>query len=623
MANPFEALQKLVTKSNVDLDSIIVKTLEKSSNFEQLKNISINSLLSAESNAIDKNGEVEKLFSEAEKNQYSLEPDRLSKYNDYEKIMEKLPTVAAAIETLVDNTITPDNNFSNVFRYETDGFVEITPELKKIIQSMKNIVKSKDLESIAEAAARDLAVFGCYFIEIKENKKQLLKYKVLQDSEEKIPQENKQDFYLEKRFTLLESKDEKGKSQINIVDFDKEYDNILQLSESMILLEDDKKDGDEPLLSNLDEIEVNVISPKNVLIVHAFNTILGFLVIIPQPGSITPNEQLARDVLTKLFQDSNIKNVKKLLDSNPQYEAYVAKLLSSYDQGISDIQTKFIPVDNMVYNYLGNKFPYGTSRLDAIRELAKYLIIGNNATMLYRFTRAPDIRIFKVDIGLDHDSAKYIQQIKRELTQRKYAIDMTQDVDTLTKQLTQFEDLWVPMRQGQQFFEIEIQPSGDLQSKIEDLKFMNDQIISGLDTPPNYLGLERPEDSRYTLAQMNAKYSKTIAKIQRPLNRGIDKLVKLLYIKTIGPDPLINNVQVKLNPPTALIIERMSEMFSNIGTIAETAKNLGLPKKYFIKLLLPWLDIDTIDDAELSEKIEEIMNATEESGGGEDEGDLF
>jgi len=615
MASPFDLLQKLVTKSNVDLDSVIVKTLEKSSNFEQLKNISINSLLTTDNNEVDKNQEINKLFTDAEKNQYSLEPDRLSKYGDYTKIMQKLPTVAAAIETLVDNVITPDNNFSNVFRYETKGFVEITPELKKIIQLLKNISDTKDLESVMESAARDLVVFGCFFIEIIENKKQLTKYQVLQDSEDHT---QNYDLSLNKRLSLVE--DDKG--NIDIVDFDEEYDNVLNLA-NKTLLEDDKDSQDDT--SNLDEIVIKTISPKNVVIVHAFDAILGYLVILPQPGNITPNEQLAKDVLSKLFQASNIKNVKKLLDNNPQYEAYIAKLLSSYDQGISDIQTKFIPADNMVYDYLGNEFPYGTSRLDAIRELAKYLIIGNNSTMLYRFTRAPDIRMFKVDVGLDHDSAKYIQQIKSELTQRKYAVDMTEDVDALTKQLTQFEDLWIPMKQGQQFFEIEIQPSGDLQSKIDDLKFMNDQIISGLDTPPNYLGLERSEDSRYTLAQMNAKYSKSISKIQRPLNKALDRLIKLLYVKTIGTDTLLNTLSIKLNPPTALIIERMNEMFSNLGTIIETAKTLDIPKNYFIKLLLPWLDIDIIDDAKLSEKINDIVNSSEESDGGDSGGgdDLF
>jgi len=620
MASPFDLLNKLVTKSSLNFDDIIIKTIEKSSNFEQLKNISIQSIIQAEP-SIDKDKSIDRLFEQAESQQYNLEPDRLSKYNDYDKIVQKLPTVAAALSTLVDNTITPDNNFTNIFKYEIEGFVEITPDIKTVVQTCKNIVKAKELESVIESAAHDLAKYGCYFIEVEETKSSLYKYKVLQDSEDKIIQKRigTSKYYFEKTYSVDEN--------MNLID---KSDEIEELSESIItsdgriLLEDDKNGKvPEDLNLSLEEINVKVISPKNVLVVHSFDTIIGYLVIIPQPGNVPPNEQLAKNILQKLFQDSNIPALKKLLSNNPQYESFVASLLNSYNQGISDIKTRFVPVDNMIHDFIGNNFPYGESRLEPIREIAKYLIIGNNATMLYRFTRAPDIRIFKVDIGLDHDSARYIQQIKNELQQRKYAVDMNSDVDALVKQLTQFEDLWVPMRQGQQFFEIEVQPSGDLQSKIEDLKFMNDQIISGLDTPPNYLGLERPEDSRYTLAQMNAKYSKTIAKLQRPLNKGIDRLVKLLYVKTIGPNVQLNQISIKLNPPVALILERLAEMYSNVSTIVETVKNLKLPRSYFIKALLPWIDFDSLTDADLAEKIDEILNSSNEGGEGEGDEDLF
>ena len=605
-------LNKIVDQNTIDFDDLIVKTLDKSSNFSQLKDMSINTLISAAKNTVDQNQDISKIFTDTQSQQYQAEPERLSQYTDYDDLISKLPVVGSAVNTLVDNIITPDNNFNKIFKF-TYLFGEITPNFKNIIQSCKTIISNNDIEQNVEQISQYLVKYGCYFAEIVETKKSLQKYKVLQDSDEKV--KPKIDTF-EKIFTLTESDD-----KIELHDFYEEYNELLE----SVLTEDAAPDNSDDDTAALDEIQLNIIHPKNVVVVYTGDLVLGYLVIVPTPGNVKPNEQLAKDVLNKLFQQSNIPNIKKLLKSNPEYESYISSLLFEYDKGISDIKTKFVPVSNMIHDYIGT-FPYGDSRLESIRTLGKYAIVGNAANMLYRFTRAPDIRIFKVDVGLDHDSAKYIQQIKGELTQRKYAVDLSTDVTTLTKQLTQFEDLWVPTKQGQEFFSVDVLPSGDLQSKNDDLKFLQDQIISGLDTPPSYLGLERGEDSRYTLSQMNAKYAKTIQRLGKVVGRGVDRIIKTIYRKSIGTTPLLEQVSITLYPPTALIIERWAEIYGNVSTVMQSLEQLKLPKEYFLKELIPWLDTDELDDYEVDQKIQDIINQNksgEGDEGGDGGGDLF
>jgi len=606
-------LTSIVDKNTVDFDDLIIKTLEKSSNFSQLKDMSINTMINSAKDIVDKNNDISKIFDDVQKEQYQAEPDRLGKYTDYDDLISKLPIVGMAVNTLVDTIITPDNNFNKVFKFSYP-FGDITPEFKNIVQSCKTIIDNNDLEQVAEQMARHLVTYGCYFVEIVETKPVLKKYKVLQDSDEKV--KSRKINTIEQTFTLIESD-----NKVELVNFYDEYKDLIESD----LLEDDSSKSDDSETAAFDEIRVNVLHPKNVVVVYTGDLILGYLVIIPTPGAVQPNEQLAKDLLNKLFQQSNIPNLQKLLKSNPEYESYIASLLNEYDQGISDIKTKFVPVNNMIHEYIGD-FPYGTSRLESIRTLGKYAIIGNAANMLYRFTRAPDIRIFKVDIGLDHDSAKYIQQIKGELTQRKYAVDLNTDVTTLTKQLTQFEDLWVPTKQGQEFFSVEVLPSGDLQSKNDDLKFLQDQIISGLDIPPSYLGLERGEDSRYTLAQMNARYAKIVQRLGKVVGNGASDLIKKIYIRTIGPNPLLNQMKITLYPPTSLIIERLAEVYGNVSTVMQSLDQLKIPKDYFLKHLIPWLDLDELDEAEINQKMQDILNQSgsgEEGDNGDGGGDLF
>lgn len=625
-----DSLQQMINGSTFDIDAIIDNTISSEA-FDNLKSISIQKIMN-DSKFKNTSENVLNIIKQTESQQVAIESSRMSKYNDYDDIAKSLPFVTAAINIYVDNMTTPDNNYDQFLNIAHSFSKNQSSSFSNILRNIKSIASYIDIEAITDQIAYDLYKYGDYFIEIDETQSVLTKYKVLIDSEnEHIPDMSDKSTEFNFRVTQKEVEIPGKKDKTELKPFLEHTEIAVRGGEVIpetetanandpkveILTEGDKEESeDEPTDIALNQTSVIVHSPKNVIIVYKGRNILGYLLVLPTPGEIPIGEAMGTQILDTMFRN-DMQEVKSVVKDNPQYATYISALLKTYDSGVSEIKTKYIPKERMIHRANGNlNFPYGTSRLDSITEYAKYSIVGQRSNMLYRFTRAPSMRIFKVDTGLDTDSAKYIQQVKREITQRKYSLNPSLDIDTLSQTLTQFDDIWVPTRQGQEFFTVDQTVSGDLQSKVEDLKMLDNHIISGLQLPPIYLGLDRGEDSRYTLSQMNANFGKSIYRLNKILSSGINELIKAMYEMVYEATPLLSSVTIGLQKPTSLYVERESEIYSNISNIMQTMDSLKIPKSYYMTKLMPWIDMNELEESTLEDNVNNVETS---KGGGEDE----
>lgn len=673
MANKssIDELTKLVNQNRFDIEDVIDNIVEKSDAYSVIQTVSIQKVMSEVSNN-DKQSNAfrnfEKVVSETEKAGANIEGARLALYNDYEDLFEKLPVVENAINTYIDNIVSPDNLYNDFLKISHKFSTNEIGPIKKITSGCKTISEHINIEQLAEDFAFNMLLYGDAFAYIEESQTILAKkkYKVLLDSQDAK----------ESNSTILCESMSDSKAHVNILS--SELDNysheiildlknsnkdkiklesytitkmdyqinqmisekdVLEIPDYAALLESSDEGSVEKIKSELleelklSQVKVVTPSPKNVICIYAGREILGYLILDIKEGSdgsASAGEDIGTRILDSIFNTANLKNVKEVIDDNPNFSTYLTNLLKTYDNNISKISSKFIPKHLMTHvsnrsgsikknKAAGTGFPYGKSHLYSIRELGKYSIISQRANMLYRFMRAPEMRIFKIDIGMDTDAAKYIQNVKREINQRQYAIDPNLDVETMSQNLTQFDTLWVPTKQGQEFFTVDQTPAGDLNSRTDDLKGQNDQIISGLRTPPIYLGLERPEDSRYTLSQMNAQFAMSCMRYQKHINQGIEHTIKNIYVMVFGNTPLLNSIDIGLQPPTSLLTERMNEVFTNVSSIGQSLQTLKIPTATIRSKFIPWISAEDIALGEIEENINKLKATDEsdmDSGGG-------
>jgi len=189
------------------------------------------------------------------------------------------------------------------------------------------------------------------------------------------------------------------------------------------------------------------------------------------------------------------------------------------------------------FRILGNdKYaPYGTSVLEASRRIWRQLTLLEDAMMAYRIVRAPERRIFYVDVGEipPNEVENYMQKVMTQMKRNSLVDDKTGRVDLRYNPLSVEEDYYIPVR-GQNKSEITTLPGGQYNGAIEDVKYLRDKLFSALKIPASYLtqGDGQTED-KTTLAQKDIRFARTIQRLQRAIVSELEK-IGIVHLYTLG-----------------------------------------------------------------------------------------
>lgn len=190
-----------------------------------------------------------------------------------------------------------------------------------------------------------------------------------------------------------------------------------------------------------------------------------------------------------------------------------------------------------------------------------------------------------------------------------------------------FEDIYIPQKDGKPYVDIENIDAGtvDTRSKVDELKFLRDSIITALNVPPAFLGSEENLSQRSTLSEENALFARTIVGYQKPLSQQIrDLIYKVYYL--VDPEnalTIFENVNVSLPSPKNMQFERISKAMSDSVNLIESLERIGVPKDWAKKKFLTNIDWEEVENYEVDEKIDEKLGTKEEGEEGEEGGGGF
>jgi hypothetical protein len=144
--------------------------------------------------------------------------------------------------------------------------------------------------------------------------------------------------------------------------------------------------------------------------------------------------------------------------------------------------------------------PYGKSQIEGARKIWKQLNLIEDAMLVYRITRAPERRVFKIDVaGINpQDVPIYIEETKNRLKKAPLIDQSTGQLDYRYNPLSVDEDYFLPIR-GQQSSTIETLPGGQNINDIEDVHYMRSKLFSALKIPKAYLQFEEDLNGKATL----------------------------------------------------------------------------------------------------------------------------
>ena len=229
------------------------------------------------------------------------------------------------------------------------------------------------------------------------------------------------------------------------------------------------------------------------------------------------------------------------------------------------------------FRILGNdKYsPYGTSCLDPARRIWRQLVLLEDAMIAYRVVRAPERRMFKIDVGNipPQDVAQYMEKVKTEMKRNSLVDANTGRVDLRYNPLSLEEDYFIPMRGGVGS-DIQSLPGAASLNDIEDVKYLRDKLFAAIKIPQAYLtNLEGGNEDKSTLAQKDIRFARTIHRLQRSIVAELEKMA-IVHLYTLGyrgQDLL--SFKITLNNPSRLAelqqLEYMKTKFDTATGVPE------------------------------------------------------
>ena len=263
------------------------------------------------------------------------------------------------------------------------------------------------------------------------------------------------------------------------------------------------------------------------------------------------------------------------------------------------------------FRLLGNDafLPYGSSVLESARRIWRQLILIEDAMLVYRVIRAPERRVFYIDVGnvAPEDVSDYLEQATTTLKRAPVVDRSNGKVDLRYNPLSVDEDYFIPVRGGDSGTKIDTLAGGQNTAAIEDVEYIQKKLFAALKIPRAYLGYDEEIGAKATLAQEDIRFSRTIQRIQKTVIAELNKIAMIhLYVHGYDAEDLID-FELKLSNPSSVAQMQKLELISQRFDIAGKVPEGMLDRRWVQKNVLGLTDkvIEEIHEGKMKDKIED------------------
>ena len=218
-----------------------------------------------------------------------------------------------------------------------------------------------------------------------------------------------------------------------------------------------------------------------------------------------------------------------------------------------------------------NFVPYGKGMIEGARKIWKQLSLMEDAMLIHRIMRAPEKRVFKIDIGnippaeVENFMQKIINKMKKAPVIDKQTGDynLRYNIQNLT------EVFFLPVRGGDSGTQIEGLP-GLTYEAVDDIEYLRNKLLAALKVPKAFLGYEESLGSKATLAAEDVRFARTIERIQRIIVSELTKIgIVHLYSQGFTDEELVN-FELSLTNPSKIYEEEKIELWNSKQSLGQS-----------------------------------------------------
>jgi hypothetical protein len=258
---------------------------------------------------------------------------------------------------------------------------------------------------------------------------------------------------------------------------------------------------------------------------------------------------------------------------------------SYYSQLKEEDKDEFENYEIAHFRLLGdlNFLPYGRSTLEGVRKDFKILMMLEDAMLLHRIMRAPERRIFRIDIGniAPEEVDAYMQSIMDKMKKVPHINEETGEYNLRFNIQNMLEDFYIPTRGDSSALSIDSLPGLDY-TPVEDLDYVKSKIFAGLKIPKAFLGYDENVAGKSTLAQEDLRFARTIDRIQKMMLSELNKLALIhLYAMGYGGSK-ITDFKISLTNPSLIYEQERIEILNQKVSLAAAMKDLKMLSREYI-----------------------------------------
>ena len=283
-----------------------------------------------------------------------------------------------------------------------------------------------------------------------------------------------------------------------------------------------------------------------------------------------------------------------ILNARP-FSSYEIERFEEYseDTGEYKITFKHPSAQNLPYDVFeiahfrmlsdSNFLPYGRSMLEGARKEFQKLMMLEDAMLIHRIMRAPEKRVFKIDIGNipPNEVDSFMEQIITKMKKIPHIDSQTGNYNLKFNLNNMLEDYYLPVRGGQSSTAIDTLP-GMTFTGIEDIDYVKHKMMAALKIPKPFLGYSEGVEGKTTLASMDIRFARTIERIQKIVVSELTKIAIVhLYAQGFEGEDLVG-FELQLTSPSIIYDQQKVALMNEKITLANAMKDSKLVSDRYI-----------------------------------------
>ena len=283
-----------------------------------------------------------------------------------------------------------------------------------------------------------------------------------------------------------------------------------------------------------------------------------------------------------------------ILNARP-FSSYEIERFEEYseDTGEYKITFKHPSAQNLPYDVFeiahfrmlsdSNFLPYGRSMLEGARKEFQKLMMLEDAMLIHRIMRAPEKRVFKIDIGNipPNEVDTFMEGIITKMKKIPHIDSQTGNYNLKFNLNNMLEDYYLPVRGGQSSTAIDTLP-GMTFTGIEDIDYVKHKMMAALKIPKPFLGYSEGVEGKTTLASMDIRFARTIERIQKIVVSELTKIAIVhLYAQGFEGEDLVG-FELQLTSPSIIYDQQKVALMNEKITLANAMKDSKLVSDRYI-----------------------------------------